>query len=161
MISVKDAITEDQNQILDVVEKMRNYFTDKEIDLLLGLIKSYFTENKDRFLLKVAIDENKVLGFAIYKKADLSESYWDIYWLVVSPDSHRRKIGTSLLENIEKEVRQNKGLNILIETSLSKKYEPARKLYEKMGYRQICVLEDYYAQNEGKILYRKTLYVNR
>lgn len=61
----------------------------------------------------------------------------------------------TLLETVEAEVKQNKGCALLLETSSGLKYTPARELYVRMGYKQICRLENYYGPNDDKILYKK------
>jgi ribosomal protein S18 acetylase RimI-like enzyme len=156
MVQIGEPSEEDCSQLVSIVESMGDCFTVEERDLLKELLNAYFSENKDKYLLKIAKDSNnKVLGFVIYKQADLSKSYWDIYWLVVSPENHRKNIGTKLLTAVENEVKQNGGTAILVETSSTAKYEPARKLYEKMGYEQVCKFENYYAPHDDKILYRK------
>jgi ribosomal protein S18 acetylase RimI-like enzyme len=156
MVQVGEPSEEDCSQLVSIVESMGDCFTVEERDLLKELLNAYFSENKDKYLLKIAKDSNnKVLGFVIYKQADLSKSYWDIYWLVVSTENRRKKIGTNLLTAVENEVKQKGGTAILVEASSTAKYEPARKLYEKMGYEQVCKLENYYAPHDDKILYRK------
>lgn len=89
MISVKDTNVQEHTQLVNIVKNTWDFFTSEEINLLVELIDSYFAVNKEKYFLKVAkdTDTGKILGFALYRKADLNNFYWEIYWLVISSEN--------------------------------------------------------------------------
>ena len=44
---------------------------------------------------------------------------------------------------------------IYVETSSTPPYEPARSLYEKRGYKKVCILMDFYREEDHKVTYMK------
>jgi ribosomal protein S18 acetylase RimI-like enzyme len=45
----------------------------------------------------------------------------------------------------------------MIETSSRRDYEPARSLYERMGFREVARIPDFYSRGDAKIIYEKEL----
>jgi len=73
----------------------------------------------------------------------------------VIPKYRRKGIATKLLQRIEKEFH-----DVGIETSYLEVRDDnmaARKLYRKLGYREVEVLEDYYSHGENGIRLEKAL----
>lgn len=58
---------------------------------------------------------------------------------------------------MEDYVISREGRRIYIDTSSAPAFGAARSFYEKYGYRLVCVLEDFYRENDHKIIYMKEL----
>jgi ribosomal protein S18 acetylase RimI-like enzyme len=49
------------------------------------------------------------------------------------------------------------GRLLIVETSSSPEYEPARRFYESHGYRRQATVEDFYDEGDHLVLYSKRL----
>ena len=104
--------------------------------------------------------EGHVAGFACYGRIPLTESSFDLYWLVVGKSYQRRGIARLLLEAAESRVISEGGLQIYVETSSTSLYQPARSFYQDCGYRIISVYEDFYRKGDDKVTLVKRLPVS-
>jgi ribosomal protein S18 acetylase RimI-like enzyme len=100
-------------------------------------------------------DGATVLGYGCYGPTALTEGTWDLYWLGVAPAAHGRGVGRALLERVEAETVAHGGYLLLIETSMTPAYAPARRLYEAAGYQREAVIRDFYARGDDLVMYSK------
>ena len=105
----------------------------------------------------LANEKEEVAGFVIGLVDDYGEmKLGHIVTIDVVPKYRRKGIATKLLQKVEKEF-QNSG----IETSYLEVRDDnvaARKLYQKLGYREVEVLKDYYSRGGDGIRLEKTLF---
>lgn len=85
--------------------------------------------------IDVAVANNQVVGFSAYSEEELA-------WLYVSPDKHRQKIGSALVEN----ALQTEPTICEIEVLYGN--EPAKHLYEKFDFREAKIVEGVMPGNE-------------
>lgn len=78
-------------------------------------------------------------------------------YLAVHKDYRQKGIGTKLLNEVEKFVKERGGRYVLIESCDIDSYEPARKFFAKRGYRKVGAIPDYYVDGEGRVDYFKSL----
>jgi ribosomal protein S18 acetylase RimI-like enzyme len=101
-------------------------------------------------------DHGKVLGFAYYAPAAMTDRTWYLYWIVVGKDLQAKGIGTKLLRFLEDDIRdKHKGRVLFIETGSLPYYEKTRRFYVKNGYEQHALLKDYYAEGDSMVVFRK------
>ncbi len=100
-----------------------------------------------------AWDQGKIIGVICFGKNPMTDNLYDLYWIVVASSHQRRGIGKMLIRFLQEEVRKRKGRKIVIETSSLPRYEPARKLYEKVGFSLETMLKDFYAPSDHKLFY--------
>ncbi|MBI2845415.1 MAG: GNAT family N-acetyltransferase [Chloroflexi bacterium] len=132
------------------------FFTVPEVASIAELLDIYLQRatQEDYHFLSYR-DGERVLGFACYGPASLTQGGFDLYWIAVHPEHRRRGIGRALLKRVEAEVRKKKGRMLLIETSSSERYGPTREFYAKQGYKVAATIPDYYAPGDGMVIYRK------
>jgi ribosomal protein S18 acetylase RimI-like enzyme len=154
-INIRNLIAVDRNQILRILKEAR-MFSHEEICMAIEIVDSRIVDGDDEYRFKIATDtKNKVLGYACYGRADLSDNYWELYWMAVDFSSQRNNIGTILLKAVENDVISKKGYGILLETSSIDKYLPARQFYKNNGYHSICRIKNFYSRHNDKIIYNK------
>jgi GNAT superfamily N-acetyltransferase len=95
------------------------------------------------------------IGFAYYAPAAMTDRVWYLYWIAVARAIQAQGIGTRLLGAAEAEVRCRGGRLLLIETSSLPHYEPTRRFYLKHGYEQASRLDDFYADGDDLVVYRR------
>ncbi len=103
-------------------------------------------------------DRDKIVGAGGVRETDyksggyiMSEDYFAVH-----KDYRTNGIGTMILGEIEKYVKEKKGRFLLVATSDIDLYKPARNFYEKHGYRKVGHIPDYYYKGEGRIDYFKS-----
>lgn len=96
-------------------------------------------------------------GYICYGKAPLTDSVYDLYWIVVHPSVWHQGMGSALLRHAEDDLRTLQARLVLIETSSGEAYEMARSFYQRHGYTLKAQIDDYYARGEHKLIYGKAL----
>jgi len=103
----------------------------------------------------VAAEGNHVVGFAVIGYLE-NEAHLDLFG--VDPNYRRRGVGTKLIEWLEKTALVS-GIGIIyLETRL--KNMTGRKFYQKLGYKNIQRIHQYYDGRETAIRLAKDLWLN-
>ena len=104
----------------------------------------------------VAENESHIAGFVAAGMEDTGEEiYGHILNLAVGPSFRSRGIGRMLVQRLELECLLLGASGIQLEVRMSN--ERARRFYEQIGYEQVFVLADYYANGEDAIVMMKWL----
>jgi ribosomal protein S18 acetylase RimI-like enzyme len=64
-------------------------------------------------------------------------------------------VGLILWEKVEKAGKEKGGKILYIETSSREQYNPTREFYLKNGYKIETILQDFYDDGDGKVIYSK------
>lgn len=99
--------------------------------------------------------EGKVLGFAYFAPAAMTDRTWYLWWIFVGKECQAGGIGSELLRFAEEEIRRCRGRMLLVETSSLPHYELTRRFYLKHGYEQATVLADFYSEGDDMVVFRK------
>jgi ribosomal protein S18 acetylase RimI-like enzyme len=133
-------------------------FKPHEIEALREVLDDYFADNHALGHRCVTAEKGgRVLGFAYYAPAAMTDRTWYLYWIAVSRDVQARGTGGLLLRHAEDEVRGLGGRLLLIETSSLPHYELTRRFYLKHGYEVAATIRDYYADGDDMVVFRKRL----
>ncbi len=135
------------------------FFYDHEVAVALELVEENLNKGEEAsgYVFLIAEDEDKLLGFACYGKNPCTEDSFDIYWMAVRQDQRGSGIGREMVKRIEEDIASLSGKNIWIETSSRPLYEPTRMFYVKIGYTLVAELPNFYAKNDHKSIYLKTV----
>lgn len=90
------------------------------------------------------MEPDRVIGFLTVHR-HFPES-WDITWMAVHPDHHRRRIGRQLIEALKEDARE-KGVRLLQVKTLadqhpSPEYARTRAFYQSLGFLRLEVFPD-------------------
>ena len=108
-------------------------------------------------VLETTIPNTKVRGYACYGPVPLTESAYDLYWIVVDPASQGTGLGRRLLQYVEQDVRSRGGSMILIETSSQESYGATVRFYERSGYDLAARIRNFYKAGDDKLVFQKEL----
>ncbi len=109
-------------------------------------------KNKNYNYLVAKNNEKKIVGY-IGISYVLDEA--DIISIVVHKDYTKNGIATLLLQEIFKFAKDNNIQKLMLEVRRSN--IPAQKLYEKHGFKQIAIRNNYYDNTEDALIYEKEL----
>lgn len=108
----------------------------------------WYVEDKGEVIGAIGVRENKY-GSGGYEM--------DSDYIAVHKNYRNQGIASALLNKMENFVKSRKGRYIHVLTCDIDSYAPARKLYEKNGYKKVSEIPDYYMPNEGRIDYFKSI----
>jgi len=148
---------EDPDRIRRLVE-ITGFFSAPEVIMAEELVRERLAKGPEsgyNFLL--AEHYGRLIGYACYGPIPCTAGSYDLYWIAVHPDFHRRGIGRCLIHETESRIRKAGGSRIYVDTSQRLQYASTRAFYESCGYRLESVLTDFYAPGDGKAIYSKSL----
>ena len=109
-------------------------------------------KNKNYNYLVAKSNDGKIIGYiGISYVIDSA----DIISIVVHKDYTQKGIATLLLQEIFAFAKENNIQKIMLEVRRSNL--PAQKLYEKHGFKQIAIRNNYYDNTEDALIYEKEL----
>jgi GNAT superfamily N-acetyltransferase len=102
-------------------------------------------------------DERTLVGFACFGPVPATRASFDLYWIVVHPDAQGRGLGRELLLCVEGAVVERGGRRLVADTSSRDLYAATRAFYERLGFVQAALLEDFYDDGDSKVIFVKPL----
>jgi ribosomal protein S18 acetylase RimI-like enzyme len=144
-------------QRLERIVRQAGNFNAEEIATAMELIDDALaTKNRGDYLVYV-VEDAIVHGFICIGPTPLTRGVFDLYWIAVDTDTHRRGHGRTLLKFAEDEVRRRGGRMLLIETSSLESYRTSREFYARSGYEEVARVPNFYNVGDDKIIYSKSL----
>jgi ribosomal protein S18 acetylase RimI-like enzyme len=153
---IRKFVAQDLDAVRDILVKSA-VFSNEEIVVALEVIEVYLGDPKQQdYDLYTAIDDKeRVVGYLCIGPTPISHGTFDLYWIVVHPDSHGRGIGRELLMYAESLVKSGQGRLVVAETSSLPRYEKARRFYEANDYNVLARIKDYYNVGDDLVIYGK------
>ena len=148
----------DKSFVMELIEATE-FFRPEEIQVAEELIDVYLThpDQKDYDVVVVESDEHEVAGYLTWGGTPMAVGTYDLYWMAVSPRHQGHGYGRALVAWLEARVREIGGRLIIIETSSMPKYEPTRRFYLGLDYKEIARIPDYYQDGDDRVIYVKRM----
>ena len=99
----------------------------------------------------------KTVAYSCYGLIPCTLHSYDLYWIATHRDFMNQGIGKYLLQETEKAIFTLGGNGIYVETSSKEQYAPTRGFYEKNQYLLKARFENFYAPDDDKLVFVKTL----
>jgi len=87
----------------------------------------------------------------------MTETTFDLYWLVVGVEARGRGLGRAMLEAAHEHMRGQGGRTVRVETSSLEGQGGAARFYESAGYRLVGVIPAFYRPGDDLIIFAKAL----
>ncbi len=150
-IILKSASIEDRGQIMEIIKTLPKYF-----------LPAYWPEIEDDVKNQPnisAYSDRNIAGFINYKIHSLELA--EILWMAVSPNIQSKGIGSILINEFLKQMKDKKIKAIELATVAStdnfELYKDTRRFYEKYGFKEIKIDKDYYGPGEDRGIMRLEL----
>jgi ribosomal protein S18 acetylase RimI-like enzyme len=104
--------------------------------------------------------ESQMAGFACYGPESLTKDTWDLFWICVLPQMRGKGAGRALMAEVEARASAANGRVMVIYTSSTERYAPARRLYESAGFVRTAVVPEYYAEGDDLNIYWKRIEID-
>lgn len=152
------ATRRDEFDEIMAMTKRAAVFDETEVYTVTELLEGYEEGPEESGYYFLSCRENgQVIGYACRGPRQLSGNGYDLYWICADPAVHSKGVGRALMSAVEEEIRQRNGVWLVIETSDTDHYAPARRLYERCGYTLSMLLQDFYHDGDGLCTYTKRL----
>lgn len=147
---------EDKDSVMGLI-KATEMFTGPEEEVAEELIDIYLGRpgQKDYDVVVIENGSGEAAGYLTWGPTPLTDGAYDLYWMAVTPEDQGKGLGRELVAWLEDRVRERDGRMVLIETSSQPKYEPTRRFYLKLDYREVARVPDFYRPGDDRIIYAK------
>jgi len=134
------------------------FFSAAEVAVAGELVEDRLTQGLAsgyRFVL--AERGERLEGYCCFGPIPLTQSSFDLYWIVVRPAAQRSGLGRRLLAMAETGARDLGATAMYVDTSSRPQYTSTRLFYRRVGYRLAAEFPDFYAPGDGKVVFVKRL----
>lgn len=147
---------DDRPAVLALLEATAVFRPD-EIDVALEVLDEAIAAGPDgHYQARVSVDaDDRPTGWVCCGPAPCTLGTWDVYWLAVHPAWQARGIGRQLMACAEGLIARRGGRLSIVETNGRDAYEPTRRFYLRVGYREAARVRDFYGPGDDKIIYTK------
>lgn len=145
----------DRASLKSIVERV-TIFNSDDVDVAMELIDKTINEpDQTDYVIRVNCTNGAVTGYYCIGLRPLTDGVYDLYWIVVDPETSGKGCGSSLLHDAFEYVASRKGRWLLAETSSKDVYTLTRRFYEKNNMDVIYAIPDFYRLGEALITYAK------
>ncbi len=155
-IALRPPRARDRVRVAEIV-RATGIFRPREIEVALEVFDGAVRAPGVDYHAVGGFEDDRLLGFACYGPTPCTEATWDLYWIAVDPDAHRRGVGRRLMAASEAAIAARGGRLVVVETASRSDYGPTRRFYEAIGYARAADVPEYYAPGDGLIIYVKSL----
>ncbi len=152
-----EPVEEDKAQIRAVLGSS-GFFHPWEIAVAIELIEDRLAQGTaSEYLFLLAESAGKIAGYACYGPVSMAQGRFELYWIAVDASRRGQGIGKLLLGRAEAHMRELGGECVYSETSSRDIYRPTREFYRKQGFREVARVPFFYADDDDKVIFMKTL----
>jgi ribosomal protein S18 acetylase RimI-like enzyme len=105
----------------------------------------------------LAEEEGRLLGVICYGSVPLTEGTWDLYWILRAPGAKSKGVAAELLKMCEEDLRRKHARLLVLNTSGTPPYQPARDYYLRNGFQLAARLPEYYRPGDDLLIYTKKI----
>lgn len=150
----------ERQALLDLAVKT-GLFTLADADVLLGgVLDSLASGGLPQGHAAVAcraVAEGPILGWSYFAPDPYAEGVYNVWWIGADPAAHGRGVGDALLTHVEDEASNAGARVVVIETSDQPALARARAFYGRNGYTERGRIPDFYARNDAKVIFSRSL----
>jgi ribosomal protein S18 acetylase RimI-like enzyme len=157
-MKIRQLVQKDRPRLYSIL-KESHFFTPEEINVAMELIDLVLKdqEQKDYKIHCMVDHQDQLIGYVCYGPTPMTQGTFDLYWIVVDLNFQREGVGSTLIDFLEKVVKEAKGRMILADTSSIPQYENTLKFYLKKGFEELARIPDYYRPGNDRITFCKRL----
>ena len=159
MAEYRSQLSVEDVERITAVTQATGFFSAEEVAIARELTTENVTKGEllSEYYFLVLDSPQGVDAFACYGPIPGTVGSFDLYWIVVSPSLQGRGAGRSLIQATVARVVAAGGKRLYADTSSRAQYAPTRAFYERCGFSQVALLDDYYDRGDGKVIYLRRL----
>ena len=138
------------------ISERTKVFSKIELDTVTELWEDFLAKGEASDYSFLISEENDVIkGFTCFGPHALTAGAFDIYWIAVDPEYQNQGVGRALIRRVEEEVEKRNGNLLILETSSTPPYQPARDFYSRNGFTLEATIHDFYAPEDHLVIFTK------
>jgi ribosomal protein S18 acetylase RimI-like enzyme len=134
-------------------------FRPEEVSVALDVFDSATGNGRRRdpdYYTAGAEADGVLVGWVCWGPTPCTIGTYDMYWIVVDPAWQGRGLGSTLVSEMERQLR-GKARLIVVETAGRPDYAPTRAFYAAKGYQIGATIPNYYADGDDLVTFVKRL----
>ena len=145
---------------VESIVRSTGFFREDEVTVAVELVEERLSKGMESGYEFIFAELNgKTVAYSCFGLIPCTLHSFDLYWIATHKDFMNRGIGRMLMKKTESAIQKLGGKGIYVETSSKELYTPTRAFYEKNGYTQKALFENFYDDGDHKVVYFKN--VNR
>jgi ribosomal protein S18 acetylase RimI-like enzyme len=157
MLNVRASVWEDRANIYDLLISSK-IFGKTDADCVDEMfVETWEKPREDGYHWLSCWEDDRMIGFACFGTESLTKDTWDLFWVCVRPEARGKGAGRMLIDEATHQAQLANGRLMVIYTSSTPIYAPARKLYESAGFAQTAIVPDYYSEGDSLFIYSRRL----
>jgi ribosomal protein S18 acetylase RimI-like enzyme len=156
-ILIRELELRDLPDLLSLLDETRVFRPD-ELDVAREVLEAAANRGEaSGYVCAVAQVDDSVAGFTCYGATPCTVGTFDLYWLAVHPRFQGKGIASKLVDTAEAGTLARGGRLLVVETSDTAAYDPARRFYEAKGYAATARIPEFYRPGDAKVIYTKPI----
>jgi ribosomal protein S18 acetylase RimI-like enzyme len=135
-------------------------FRPEEVSCAIELLDAALARaegNTYEVLVATGDDDDHPVGYVCFGRTPMTESTYDLYWLVVSARVRGRGIGRALLAGFEAHLKAQGGRTVRVETSSLEGQGGAVRFYQGTGFTRAGAIADFYRAGDDLVIFSKAI----
>jgi ribosomal protein S18 acetylase RimI-like enzyme len=154
---IRPALPNDKDAMTSLFSAL-NLFNPDELQFMSELVDNFINKTLGEGHYWIVNDDNNVISSAAYYAPEsFGQNVYNLYFIGVLPSEQGKGIGSSMLEYVEKHLKELKQRLLLVETSGMPNFAKTREFYSKNNYEKEATIREYYKEGDDKVIYRKKL----
>jgi len=142
---------------LEAVVRSDGTFREEEVKVAVELIDEALTNRASDYWIVVADEDDAVIGYICYGPTPMTDSSFDLYWIVTHRDARGKGVAGQLIGAMERDVAARGATGVRIETSHLESYGSARRVYDRHEYEEVSRIPDFYREGDALVTFYKRL----
>jgi ribosomal protein S18 acetylase RimI-like enzyme len=105
----------------------------------------------------VAERAGQLLGYVCYGPTPMTQGTYDLYWIASDPAARGQRVGATLVEAMEADLRKQGGRLVRVETASQESYSGTHRFYAAIQYTEEARFCDFYSPGDDLIILKKKL----
>ncbi|MBM4312876.1 MAG: GNAT family N-acetyltransferase [Deltaproteobacteria bacterium] len=157
-IGYRQAVREEDRDGVGRLVRSTGFFSKEECAIAVELVdESLARGSASGYFFLFAEEEKQLLGYTCFGPIPGSSHSFDLYWIVVDPRTQGQGLGRKLMAESERLMAEQGARRVYADTSSRDQYKPTRAFYLACEYVQEAFLADFYAPDDGKVIFVKVL----
>lgn len=157
-IVYRQGVRQKDREAVGRLVRATGFFSKEECDIAVELVDDRLARGKaSGYFFLFAEEREKLLGYTCFGPIPGTFHSFDLYWIAVDPHTQGYGLGRKLLAESERLMTEHGARRVYADTSSRLQYKPTQAFYLACGYVQEAFLADFYAPDDGKVIFVKIL----
>lgn len=152
-MNIRPSRSDDISALKAVLDETQLFPSEMLPDMMNGFLSDQASED---IWLTCEIN-NQVVGFCYAVPEALTEGTWNLLAIAIKPSEQREGIGSALVAELEKLLRQRGHRILIVDTSGMDEFANARRFYARNSFTEEARIRDFWAAGDDKIVFWKAL----